>query len=187
MLDNSRKPGTSGGLLMRYLAALVMGFTMLLLNACAFSAVKRPNPVQYAGSFKKTTTIEGTKASGMQLSKEVLGVMGYEVSNANDDLGLIRSKVVQVVVPETCDCGTWNMAPVGGSGDSVLQVTVQAVNDAEVNLTLEHSCGTNFKGQNLYGATTRQETYQCASRGVVERLFWATLAKIIEAKRTAGR
>jgi hypothetical protein len=161
---------------------LAVTLLWLPLFGCAFSAVNRPNPNLYSRTIKKSETLDGTKASGMKLAKDVLGVMGYEILNSNDDLGLIQTRAASVMVPQICDCGTWNLDPVGGVAESVLKVTVQAISADKFSVDLEHVCGTNFKGQNLYGATTRQETYQCASRGSVEGKFWETLEKIVEAK-----
>lgn len=72
----------------------------------------------------------------------------------------------------------------GGSADSQIKLNLTS-QGGETRVALEHVCGTTFRGQNLYGATTRQETYQCASRGNIEREFWDKFERIMAARKGA--
>ena len=115
-------------------------------------------------------------------AKGALQGMGYEIQSVTEELGQLRTKVRAVATPKTCDCGTWNGSEVSGNAESSFVVTTAAQGTEKVILRIEHTCATTFTGRNLYGGTTRQETYQCASRGIVERQFWDTLRKVLDAR-----
>jgi len=81
------------------------------------------------------------------------------------ELGLVRTKGSPVLVLDFGDCGKWNGKTIAGTGMSVIKVTTEPRGADETSFRLEHSCTAKFTGKNLFGDTTREETYQCASRG----------------------
>jgi hypothetical protein len=155
---------------------------IVLASGCAFSAVRRPDPDLYSSGFSREQRISISSAGALAAAKSTLEAMGYEIQSVTPELGQIRTKAVQVAIPQLCDCGTWNRDSVRGTADSILTVRVTAGGTGNSTVTIEHVCGTNFSGQNLYGATTRRETYQCASRGMVEKNFWSTFDQIVKAR-----
>lgn len=152
------------------------------LTGCAFSPVNRPNVDRYLHQFLQSQVFATTIQGGAEASKSALEVMGYETLTVNIDIGLVRTKVRQVTLPDVCDCGTWNGGTIHGTADSTVIVNVESKTDKEVSVQVSTQCITNFTGHNLYGVTTRQETYQCASRGVVENAFWSALRRVLSAQ-----
>jgi hypothetical protein len=144
--------------------------------------VNRPDPAKYAASIEKTQTLKVSDENARVASRKTLEAMGYEIQAFTPELHLVSTKPHAVGTPAVCDCGTWNGSDVSGAAQSTLKLTTQAVDDSVSVLKLEHTCAANMTGRNLYGGITHQETYQCASRGVVEKEFWNTLRTVIAAK-----
>jgi hypothetical protein len=152
--------------------------------SCAFSPVVRVNFDRYYNQFPREKTIASSAAETAEAAQSALQAMGYDIQAFTPELGTILTKVHSVPIPALCDCGTWNTGEVGGSADSQIKITLTS-QGSDTAVAIEHGCGTTFRGQNLYGATTRQETYRCASRGNIEREFWDKLERIAAAKRAA--
>lgn len=163
-------------------ACLISISTVLALQACAFSPVARVNYDRYYNQFPRTKTVPGESSAMLDAVRSSLEGMGYPDVKVNSDLAEVRTGSLAVPTPEACDCGTWNGSPVRGTAESAVLVKVTAAASDEVQVAIEQSCGTLFRGQNLYGATTRQEAYRCASRGAVERKFWETLDRVLGAR-----
>ena len=158
---------------------------VVCLSGCAFSAVKRPNVGQYLGQFPQSESFPFTVEEGLAASKSSIEAMGWETLAVNLAIGLVRSKPRPVTTPNICDCGTWNGATISGTADATLVVNLEPGGPGRTAVRVSVECVTNFAGQNLYGATTRRETYACASRGAVENEFWATLKRVLAA--TSGK
>ena len=167
----------------------VTAFAALLVAAlgCAFSPVNKPNPALYQSAFAREQVVRGTSSDVLDAVRSALEAMGYEIQSITPELGQVLTKSQQVAIPQLCDCGTWNLDPVRGTADSLFKVTVASHVSDSATVAIEHLCGTQFAGQNLYGATTRREAYQCASRGIVEANFWSTLDKIVKARSAASQ
>lgn len=162
-----------------------LGLTLLvstLAVGCAFSAVKRTPIDRYSRTISREQTVSVAPSSALDIAKSSLEAMGYEVQSVTPELGQVRTKALAVAIPDVCDCGTWNLDPVRGTADSFFTINVSEAVSGGATVVIEHVCGTNFAGQNLYGATTRRESYQCASRGIIEKNFWATFEKILQAR-----
>lgn len=156
--------------------------TLIAVSGCAFSAVKRPNPGQYQSRFPLSQTISVLIPEAAEASKSSIEAMGWETLTVNAAIGIVRSKARPVVIPALCDCGTWNGSVVSGTADATLVVNLESGSAEGTTLVrLSVECVTNFAGQNLYGATTRRETYGCASKGGIENEFWATLKRVVAA------
>ena len=151
----------------------------LAISGCAFSAVKRPNPALYSRTIKTTEPLEVSKAEAMDAARRALKLAGYEIQADDTQLGIIRTKSAQVPIPAICDCGTWNLDPVTGMADSYFEAVVEPVDASHSLLKLTFFCGATFTGHNLYGAVTRQETYQCASRGEAEKNLWQMIDRVL--------
>jgi hypothetical protein len=158
---------------------------LLPLAGCAFSAVDRPPLTKYAKMFPRSQTFAVSTEEAIDSSAKALVAMGFEIQSVTSELGVIRTRERAIAVPQVCDCGSWNGVQVHGSGTSIVLVNV-AQRAGAVEVAVDFQCGVNFTGHNLYGAPTRQETYQCASPGNVEREFWSTLRRILDAHRTQG-
>jgi len=145
------------------------------VSACAFSPVKRPTDL---GPVTDTYTYGASPEEALRAARSALEGAGYEVEVENKDLRLVRSRPRGVPTPAICDCGTWNGAKVAGTAFSQFSLTVNP-EEAGSSIAIEHRCGTNFTGQNLYGATTRAESYECASKGAPERQVMTYLEKLL--------
>jgi hypothetical protein len=165
---------------------LVVVMTLSLLTGCAFSPVRKVDPVQYLGSFVSDRPVPLGTQEALDAAKGAAEAMGYSTQSVTPELGQLRTAALQVQIPEVCDCGSWNLDPVRGTADSLLVVRVTAAAGGGSVVHVEHLCGTSFSGQNLYGATTRRDTYQCASRGLVEGRFLDTLTAIAAARTGGG-
>lgn len=161
---------------------IVMLLIFALAVSCAFSAVKRTPVDRYHGAFSREQAFSVEPAAALDIAKSSLESMGYEIQSVTPELGQLRTKALAVAIPNLCDCGTWNLDPVRGTADSFFTVKASQAASGSSMVTIEHVCGTNFAGQNLYGATTRREAYQCASRGIIENDFWVTFDKILKAR-----
>lgn len=162
-----------------------MSLTLILSTlafGCAFSAVNRTPADRYFGTFVREQAVSVEPAAALDIAKSSLEAMGYDIQSVTPELGQVRTKARAVSIPDLCDCGTWNLDPVRGTADSLFTVKASKAASGGSTVVIEHVCGTNFAGQNLYGATTRRETYQCASRGSIERDFWATFDKVLKAR-----
>lgn len=153
-----------------------------LAVGCAFSAVKRTPVDRYSSAVSREQTVSAAPAAALDVAKSSLEAMGYEIQSVTPELGQVRTKPLAVAIPDLCDCGTWNLDPVRGTADSFFTVKVSDAVSGGSTVLIEHVCGTTFSGQNLYGATTRRESYQCASRGAIEKNFWSTFEKIQQAR-----
>jgi hypothetical protein len=107
--------------------------------------------------------------------------MGWEVLTVIPEIGFVRSNMRTVPVPDFCDCGTWNGREISGEAEATMVIDIKPTDSGEASFELVFQCILNFKGKNWYGATTRHETYACASNGGIENYFWALLRRIIEA------
>lgn len=153
---------------------------------CAFSAVNRPVVNRYHSQFAHQQTFALPSPQSLEAAASAVQAMGWEVQAITAELGQLRTKARAVTIPEICDCGTWNMSPVRGTAESSLLIRVADADGGQSTVSIENVCATNFAGQNLYGATTRRESYQCASRGAIEREFWTTMERIVQARATAN-
>jgi hypothetical protein len=171
---------------MRVVSRSLSVLGLVVLSGCAFSPVSKPDPGKYLASVAKAATYEATEAQVLDASKSSLEAMGYGIQTVNADVGLVRTQVAPILVPQNCDCGSWNLSPVSGTADSVLEVRVKTLAGGLSGVEVEHLCGTRFAGQNLYGATTVQEVYRCASRGYAEKKFLETLSVVMEKRRTTA-
>lgn len=149
---------------------------------CAFSSVDRTSVDKYRSTFSTSESLKANPGLATDASKSALEAIGYEVQSVTPELGLLRTRAREVSVPTTCDCGSWNGRDVSGVANSFLVVRVQPEGADKTSLRVEHSCAVNFTGRNLFGGVTRQETYECASRGVVERQFWDALRQTVAAR-----
>ena len=161
----------------RATAVLMLG----ALTGCAFSAVTRVNPTQYSAQIKKEASYTASVEQATEAAKNAIEAMGWTIQTTNPAMGVVRSLVRPVTVPEVCDCGTWNGKAVAGTADSVIVVNVDTSAEGLSEVKVGVECMVNFRGTNLYGVTTRQEAYACASRGQVENTFWETYERAMKA------
>lgn len=161
--------------------ALHLAFLMFLLactTGCAFAPVAKVNYDSYFSQFPRERTVPLPAKEVFVAARKALGAMGYEMQAETPELGTMLTKVIQVPIPTTCDCGSWNFNPVTGTADSQIKVILYPAADS-TRIVIDHGCGTRFTGQNLYGATTVNEVYRCASRGLVERDFWDKFDRLL--------
>ena len=155
---------------------------LVVLSSCAFAPVSRPDLSKYHGQYPLLETFPISVEEGTKAAKNTLKVMGLEVQTAIPRIGLVRSKKTIIPVPDFCDCGTWNGKEISGDAEAILVVDVQPAGSGETTFELVFECILNFKGKNWYGATTRRETYACASKGYIENYFWTILGRTIKAQ-----
>jgi hypothetical protein len=160
------------------LAAIVM------LGGCAFAGVDRPPveknvPQTVINEFPRISTGEA-----MDIARSALQSAGFEVIAYTPELGEVRTKARQVPTPGACDCGTWNGSVIQGTALATYLITVDTPPPGDKALVkAKLTCGTTFTGRNLYGATTKVETYQCASTGQIEQQFWEKFRQINDVRR----
>ena len=162
---------------------LLLAVATSLSWGCAFSAVNRPDIGKHLSQLPREETFDLRANAALDAARSAAEAVGYEIQAVTEELGQVRTETRSVAVPQLCDCGTWNMSPVTGTGESVLVIRVTEEGDDQSKISLEHTCSTQFAGQNLYGATTRRESYQCASKGTIEADFWSALREIIKARK----
>jgi hypothetical protein len=161
---------------LRYSVALAL---LLFGSGCAFSPVKRPDPGLYKSQIVGGKIVPLPYAAAIDACKAAAEAIGFGIHAVSPEAGVVRTTGREVQIPEVCDCGTWNLDQVRGTGHSVLVATVKQQNDDESLVTLDNECGAHFTGRNLYGAVTRQEAYRCASRGYLESEFWKMLDQVV--------
>jgi len=94
--------------------------------------VKRPSIDLYYQQFPQRQTFDEISThAALDASKSALEAMGYEIQAVNADVGIVRTKVRPAVIPEVCDCGTWNLDPVRGTADSTLVINVEKSGDGK--------------------------------------------------------
>jgi len=162
------------------LASLSLGFAFV--SGCAFSSVDRVDINAYTAGITTSQSFNISPDDATNTTKSTLEAIGYEIQSVTPELGLVRTRGRPVLVPDVCDCGKWNGRTIAGTGMSVIKFTTEPSGAEETSFRLEHSRTTKFTGKNFFGDTTREETYQCASRGIAEAQFWETLRRIV-AKR----
>jgi hypothetical protein len=150
----------------------------MFLTGCAFSPVDRPSIEKYKPKVIVAAFPRMLKSDGMDISAAALRSVGYEVGASTPELGEVKSTARNVMVPQLCDCGSWNGTQITGTAESMISITVEDHGTESAVLKINHVCATNFKGQNLFGATTRNETYQCASTGSMENQLLDNFRKI---------
>lgn len=150
-----------------------------LISSCAFAPVNRPDKNKYNEKFLQTKTYNISLEEALKASNDSLEALGFEIQASNISLGLVRTKTLLVNIPKVCDCGTWNGKAINGNADFNFIITLTSNLNNQTSIDIETTCSTTFSGQNLYGATTRRETYDCASCGIYEEEFWATFEKLI--------
>lgn len=151
------------------------------LSGCAFSPVTRPALDKYAQAITPSRSFDTSTEVALKAAEAVFVDIGYTVDVATPDLGGLRSKVLSVMVPGPCDCGTWNGNEITGTASSLLQVRATPEGSA-VSVQLTHTCAVEFTGRNIYHMPTRRETYPCASTGAVERKFWDLMDRALKTR-----
>ncbi len=157
-----------------------------LFQGCAFSPVRRPDPLLYKDSFVGSRVIPLPYERTLEACNSAAESIGFKIHSLSKEAGVVRTVPRPAQIPEVCDCGTWNMDPVRGWGEAALVATVREQGPGKSVVTLDNECGTNFTGRNLYGIVTRQEAYRCASRGHLEKTFWDMLDQILARTRPAA-
>jgi hypothetical protein len=157
------------------------------MAGCAFAPVTRVPANRYYARFQHSQVVELGREDAMNAARSSLEAIGFEMQSVTPELGIIRTRPRVVMIPEVCDCGSWNGDTVHGTALSSMVITVK---DAPAGpraslIEIDHSCVFQFTGHNLYGGVTREETYACASRGGLESEFWQTLKRFITTTRGA--
>lgn len=156
---------------------------MLVLNACAFASVDRPDLTKYNATIVHQRTIGLSRGEALEAAKAAAQSLGFKISFFNQNMGELRSDPMSVPSAGHCDCGTWNGSQVEGSANAILKARAREVGAKQTNLWVQVLYVTNFTANNLYGMTTRRETYQCASLGTAELGFWEAIDRYLASVR----
>lgn len=154
----------------------------VLATGCAFSPVDRPAAAKHTPQAKVWQVKSKDVPAVLDAAKAAFESAGYETASITPELGELKSKPRPVAIPDLCDCGTWNGSVVGGSAQSALIATYKVQSGEEGALQINHMCGTEFRGRNLYGMVTRREAYACASRGQIETDLTQRIETILRAR-----
>lgn len=152
---------------------------VISLASCAFAPVNRPPVNKY--SVRNQEVFEIPKKELLDMAQKALNSMGYQTSLVTDN-GPVATATMSVLTQQNCDCGTWNNSPIQGKADSLITVKVLAQKDGRNAVFIDANFTVLFTGRNIYGMTTRQESYRCASLGLVENLFWSQMNDLIKAR-----
>ena len=155
---------------------------VLTASGCAFSPVNAPAPEKYTPLDSKVEIKNLDKDQTIEVVKNALTSFGYEVASVIPELGEVKTKNLQVKIPERCDCGTWNGNVVTGSAQSRMEVIVSNAQPAGTKATIKHFCATEFYGRNIYGMITTQQSIVCASRGAIEKEILDKIDRIAGAR-----
>jgi hypothetical protein len=147
---------------MKKFSIIIAILNFLLLNSCAFAPVNRPDINQYSSNFSTTKSFNISVEDLTSAAKSSIEAMGYEIQSVTPELGTLRTKTRLVMIPDICDCGTWNISVISGTADSSVIIAIKPLKN-ENTVNISHYCATNFTGRNLWGAPTRKDVYQCAS------------------------
>jgi hypothetical protein len=164
---------------MRSGIALALTVALAGTAGCAFSPVNRPALNKYGSSITPSKSFSATSEAALKAAELSIVDIGYTVDAVTPELEGLRSKVLSVMIPGPCDCGTWNGNEVTGSASSMLEVRATPDGPGSVSVRLTHTCAVQFTGRNIYYMPTRRETYPCASTGTVERKFWDLMARAL--------
>jgi hypothetical protein len=152
----------------------------LLLAGCAFSSVERPNLDKYQSLVRTSESFKISEAGATRAAEISLKALGYDVDTSIPELGLLKTKPRQVIASDVCDCGKWNGREISGTASSLLQIQFDREAPDAVTVKIKHVCATEFTGRNLFGIPTHHETYQCASRGIVESKYWDLMRRAVQ-------
>lgn len=158
--------------------ALPILLILPLLSSCAFSPVTKPiDETKEATKITRQYSISPEEA--FSVSRKSLKLVGYKESMALAEEGVIKTEPSLGKVTDQYDCGTWNGRVITGSCDSTALVNIsESVNGS--NISMETTCVTSFTGKNLWGMTTRKETFDCKSNGKLEELFFRNVDTLLE-------
>ena len=138
------------------------------LEACAFSAVKRPT---IPSDPSISQVVPGVGERLFDASRLAIESMGFGVAFEDRTTGLLNTKLLVVPVADNCDCGTWNGRPVTGQSDLALTIRTAPAGTSTSTVTVQADYSVRFTGRNLYGQVTRDEFYRCRSLGRKEQEF----------------
>ncbi|MEI8122743.1 MAG: hypothetical protein WCI20_11880 [bacterium] len=155
---------------------------IVALSGCAFAPVDKPNIEKHGPRIVEVAFPNLKGADGLSIAEATLKSIGFEVAAMTAELNEVKTKTKPAMIPQICDCGSWNGNQITGTADSVMAVTVQNSGTVQANLKINFVCAASFKGTNLWGVTTRAETYQCASTGALEKQFVENFTKIKAAR-----
>jgi hypothetical protein len=145
----------------------------LITSSCAFSPVKRPIIEQ--SDLTKSRIYKINASDLYEIIDDTVIDLGYTIKQNIEDSRSIFTNVKQVEIASNCNCGTWNGSFIGGYAGSELLIHINSIDDNTSELVLTSSLATRFRGRNLYGVVTRDETYRCKSYGTIENQFFASL------------
>ena len=162
--------------------ALICSLILLSLASCAFAPVSRPNKEKIEGNILRQISCESDPATALPIASEALRSMGYEILWENKELFSILTKDKVVDTTNICDCGKWNFSKVNGTAITTIEIQIEPNKKGGSIINITPKFKTTFTGRNLFGLTTRTETYECASTGKLETEFWQMFSKLASLK-----
>ena len=160
-------------------SAFLSSFCCLLLvglAGCAFSPVNRPRAAENSGIREKVLKYPPQRA--FNLAALTAQSMGYRFFKADRNSLAIITMPKALPAGGNADCGTWNGRPISGSTDGCLFLEVAGLGQGESRVRVQARYVATFRGRNIYGMVTTQETFRCASLGDLEEDFLARLKRM---------
>lgn len=164
----------------QYVIFLGILILSLQLSACAFAPVERP--VIQKGQGVQQRVIDLPREQAFKMAGYALESMGYPVGSQDRQQWLIKSKPAIITIHGNADCGTWNGNPLKGNTSTILVIKVDEYVAGQSLVSIAGVFAVHFKGHNKLGMVTREETYRCASLGLLESDYMRVLTRLAAEK-----
>jgi hypothetical protein len=153
----SRIQKTTAGIIMRGRSSLALSF---LLVGCAMTYEQPRTLAQVI-----RTSVPGTKAEILRISKQVLVAEGFQITSADESAGIISTAPRNLrVTPSEVDCGTTMGIDYLKDNRTTTRVAFGIIaEDSQVTVKA------NIEGEYKPGAVDQNITLTCVSRGLLER------------------
>ena len=160
----------------RLILAVLLVFSLLAVSSCAFSPVERPKVTADQGS--KHRQVKLPRKQAIELACLAATSMGYDILSVDHSSGYIKTNVKPMPIAGNAHCGSWNGTPIKGMATSAMFIKVLVLSQNTSLIKVTGLFGTRFKGRNLYGMVTRDETFRCASMGNLEYKYLEVVERL---------
>ena len=155
---------------------IILCLALSLLAGCAFSSVNRPQAAENSGI--REHVIDYPPERAFNLVALTAQNMGYRFFKADRKSLSIITMPRELPAGGNADCGTWNGNVLRGAVDTCLFIDVAGLSAGKSRVKAQARYVATFRGRNVYGMVTTQETFRCTSLGDLEEDFLARLKQM---------
>ena len=156
---------------LKRIPSLAIAFTVIL-GGCASARVDQPDVYLYPPrAHQPSRIIADSPEAAANAARNALESIGYELQSTSPERKIVQSKIRQVPVPATCDCGAFN-----GIASSSFEIRMEQIQTGKTHVTAEHVCVATLP-------PPQSRSYRCASRGGPEYEFWGAFQKFLSVRR----